>query len=170
MQGRGLLRWVKAEELHLMRLPGTTWVPWTPVLNVLGFFLLLRPYIPTTKEKIGREKKIDQITEEISSKKTNVCRNLWVLIAQSKKRYLYPPNHFTVFPGPAGEASSAQARMAVREGLLLAGLHHQHLLPVLGVCLADPRHPLLLYPHLGLSNLKTWVLELRPLLTCVVVV
>ncbi|XP_042874288.1 tyrosine-protein kinase Dnt-like isoform X3 [Penaeus japonicus] len=58
----------------------------------------------------------------------------------------------------SGEASSAQARMLVREGLLLAGLHHQHLLPVLGVCLSDPRHPLLLYPHLGLSNLKTYLL------------
>ncbi|XP_071545509.1 tyrosine-protein kinase Dnt-like isoform X3 [Panulirus ornatus] len=58
----------------------------------------------------------------------------------------------------SGEASSAQARMVVREGLLLAGLHHQHLLPVLGVCLSDPRHPLLLYPHLGLSNLKTYLL------------
>ncbi|KAK4289084.1 hypothetical protein Pmani_037936 [Petrolisthes manimaculis] len=57
-----------------------------------------------------------------------------------------------------GEASSSQARLAVREGLLLAGLHHQHLLPVLGVCLTDPRHPLLLYPHLGLSNLKTYLL------------
>ncbi|XP_045133809.1 tyrosine-protein kinase Dnt-like isoform X1 [Portunus trituberculatus] len=58
----------------------------------------------------------------------------------------------------SSEASSAQARMAVREGLLLAGLHHQHLLPVLGVCLADPRRPLLLYPHLGLTNLKTYLL------------
>lgn len=58
----------------------------------------------------------------------------------------------------SGEASSSQARMAVREGLLLAGLHHQHLLPVLGVCLSEPRHPLLLYPHLGLSNLKTYLL------------
>lgn len=57
----------------------------------------------------------------------------------------------------SGEASSSQARLAVREGLLLTGLHHQHLLPVLGVCLTDPRHPLLLYPHLGLSNLKTCV-------------
>nr|XP_053629655.1 tyrosine-protein kinase Dnt-like isoform X4 [Cherax quadricarinatus] len=58
----------------------------------------------------------------------------------------------------SGEASSSQARLVVREGLLLAGLHHQHLLPVLGVCLSDPRHPLLLYPHLGLSNLKTYLL------------
>ncbi|MPC58856.1 Tyrosine-protein kinase RYK [Portunus trituberculatus] len=63
-----------------------------------------------------------------------------------------------LFPALSGEASSAQARMAVREGLLLAGLHHQHLLPVLGVCLADPRRPLLLYPHLGLTNLKTYLL------------
>lgn len=74
-------------------------------------------------------------------------------LAETKQRY--PTLYLTVSPGAAGEASSAQARMAVREGLLLAGLHHQHLLPVLGVCLADPRHPLLLYPHLGLSNLKT---------------
>ncbi|KAG0719638.1 hypothetical protein GWK47_050090 [Chionoecetes opilio] len=62
-----------------------------------------------------------------------------------------PPSG-VIIENVSGEASAAQARMAVREGLLLAGLHHHHLLPVLGVCLSDPRHPLLLYPHLGLST------------------
>ncbi|XP_076055887.1 tyrosine-protein kinase Dnt isoform X2 [Oratosquilla oratoria] len=59
----------------------------------------------------------------------------------------------------SAQSSEHQARLVVQEGLLTAGLHHKHILPVLGVCLSDARQPLVLYPHLGMSNLKKYLLS-----------
>lgn len=55
----------------------------------------------------------------------------------------------------AGEASAAQAALAVREGLSLLGMNHANVLSVVGA--ACDGQPLLLYPYMNAGNLKRFL-------------
>ncbi|XP_047738198.1 tyrosine-protein kinase RYK isoform X1 [Hyalella azteca] len=60
----------------------------------------------------------------------------------------------------SGAASASQAKLVLHEGLLMAGLQHPNLLPIMGVCTASPHAPLLLYPlHAGSHNLKQYLMK-----------
>lgn len=54
-----------------------------------------------------------------------------------------------------GEASAAQAALAVREGLSLLGMNHANVLSVVGA--ACDGQPLLLYPYMNAGNLKRFL-------------
>ncbi|XP_012286576.1 tyrosine-protein kinase Dnt [Orussus abietinus] len=61
----------------------------------------------------------------------------------------------------AEHASQAQVALLLREGLMLYGLSHQALLPVLGVSIEERGAPFLLYPHTGYRNMKRFLLRCK---------
>lgn len=54
-----------------------------------------------------------------------------------------------------------QVTLLLREGLVLYGLSHTALLPVLGVSIEDRSAPFLLYPHTGYRNMKRFLLRCK---------
>ncbi|XP_077512569.1 tyrosine-protein kinase RYK-like [Amblyomma americanum] len=56
-----------------------------------------------------------------------------------------------------GEASAAQASLAVREGLSLLGMNHANVLSVVGAACDEPGPPLLIYPYMNAGNLKRFL-------------
>uniref|UniRef100_A0A6A7FV84 Tyrosine-protein kinase RYK-like n=2 Tax=Hirondellea gigas TaxID=1518452 RepID=A0A6A7FV84_9CRUS len=69
-------------------------------------------------------------------------------------------SHPVIIKTVSGAASKSQAQLVLHEGLLLAGLHHENLLPVMGVCTDSPHPPLLLYhQHIQPHNLKQFLLK-----------
>lgn len=51
--------------------------------------------------------------------------------------------------------------LLLREGLVLYGLSHSALLPVLGVSIEDRSAPFLLYPHTGYRNMKRFLVRCK---------
>lgn len=59
-----------------------------------------------------------------------------------------------VFPD---QASPIQVSLLTAEGMMMLGMHHKNILPLIGLCTDDLHHPMLVYPYMNQGNLKKFL-------------
>ncbi|XP_035216668.1 tyrosine-protein kinase RYK-like [Stegodyphus dumicola] len=55
------------------------------------------------------------------------------------------------------QASTIQVSLLTAEGMMMLGLNHKCILPLIGLCTDDPHHPMLVYPYMNQGNLKKFL-------------
>lgn len=55
------------------------------------------------------------------------------------------------------QASQIQVSLLMAEGMMMLGMNHKSILPLIGLCTDDPHHPMLLYPYMSQGNLKKFL-------------
>ncbi|XP_054724955.1 tyrosine-protein kinase RYK-like isoform X2 [Uloborus diversus] len=55
------------------------------------------------------------------------------------------------------QASPIQVSLLTAEGMMMLGMNHKCILPLVGLCTDDPHHPMLIYPYMNQGNLKKFL-------------